>query len=161
MCFTVKSEFGYFKIFDNRRAVVRWESRWSFLWTTYILNKWLCKHEENRRRRVSLCTHRHGVWRCPVTQYFSVLKVFKVLNYSDLFFPSPAHEFNSLLSCWPLCQQMTWSVSDRRRPSTAFLCLSSCDVDGLERLDWGEVSPLFFDQGFRLPAVLPSLLQDI
>lgn len=95
LCFTVKIEFAYFKFFDNGRVAVRWESRWSFLWTTDVLNKKLCKHKENGRKK-SVFTHRHGVWRCTVTQDFSVLKEFKVLNYSDLFFPSAACEFSFL-----------------------------------------------------------------
>jgi len=56
------------------------------------------------------------VWRCLVTQEFLALKVFKVFSYSEgLFFISATCEFNSLLSCCPMCQELTGSVSHHRR----------------------------------------------
>lgn len=41
-------------------------------------------------------------------------------------------------------------MSNHRRFSTALLCPPSCDVDGLERFDWGEVSPLFLQSRFHI-----------
>lgn len=127
---------------------MRWESRQHLLWTTLTLHKHLHKHKETekgRRRKVTLHLHtcHPGVWMCSITQYFLVLKVFKILNYSEgLFFTSATCEIYFSAELLSRMSRADLGMCHTMGDSSIFLCLPGWDdMDGLERFNWEIPAP--------------------